>query len=289
MAFVLSSFIPLFVLLCLYTMNFPLGGMVFIPILVAIVFTFIGHKMTSGNVWVKAVQGDNLLVVDINSTGVGKVYPGEVTANPYGGIDLRVDFGGGNFENIAYDRNMAHRVAMISEGFKKAVNSVIPFKKEQVTQVVVNEVGQKHEVTVEKLSFKLTEKQFETSAWRYDYLTFFFYNSETGTLLTKPQMSTTEKELLSEYITLNQWRATKQLCDAMNRLTNHMFELLGDRLKALLGNPIFQTIMLIVMILIIGFVIVAFVPQAANVIFPAKAAAAATAPPMAPIIGGGTP
>lgn len=269
--FLVCATFPFFLVFVLQFLSFPLIGNFVIGIIVAILFALIGYWVTGNNAWIKAIQGDAVLVMDVNSTGVGKVYNAKVLTNPFGGIDLNIDFGK-DTETLAYDRRMAHRVQSPQKG-------VMGFFK-----------GNKQEGLMEKVVFTIDNETYEKAAWHYDYLTMFFYDSQLGILVTKPVIGEQEKELMSEYINLNEWRETKNLCKQMEALTNHMFNLLGQNISRLLENPIVRIIIIVFVLIIIGLVVMMFVPGVADAIFPAvEKGATGNINPIAPLTGGNVP
>jgi hypothetical protein len=269
--FIVCSMTPFFIVFILQFMKFPLIGNFVFGLVIALMLALLGYWVTGANSWVKAIQGDSVLVMDVNSTGVGKVYNAKVVTNPFGGIDLNIQFGK-ETETLAYDRRMAHRV-------QAPVRGLMSFFS-----------GSKKEGALEKVVFTIDNDTYEKAAWHYDYLTFFFYDSQLGTLLVKPYMGEQEKELMSEYINLNEWRETKNLCKQMEALTNHMFNLLGQNISRLWENPIVKFFAIALVVIVIGLVVVMFVPGAADVLFPAvDGAAKGNIAPLAPITGGNVP
>jgi hypothetical protein len=217
----------------LFFMLFPLMGILVWSLVVGLILAGAGYIITGANAWVKAIQGDSLIVIDVNSTGVGKFYNATVNNNPFGGIDLKVDFGGGETETRAYDRKVTHRIQsplklLMQPWNKKSEENVGELEK--------------------KISFSIPKDEYEKCAWHYDYLTMLFYDSETGMFLTKPYMREVEKQMQAEYLSLNEWRELKELNKTMRDFTRSTFDLIGQKFGVLFGNPIVKFIIIIAIV-----------------------------------------
>lgn len=126
MCFMFVAIISPLACFAMFFLQVPLMGILVWSVVASLVLGLIGYIITGMNPWIQAVQGDGIIVVDINSTGVGKFYVASVKNNPFGGIDLNVDFGGGQTETRVYDRKITHRIQSPLKVFMQ------PWKKKPV-------------------------------------------------------------------------------------------------------------------------------------------------------------
>ena len=123
---------PAVSIIVLGMLGFPLFGIFLWGAVIAVILAIVGFIATGQNPWIKAIQGDAIIVIDVNSTGVGKFYTAQVKNNPFGGIDLDVDFGGGKYETRVYDRKVTHRI-------QSPIKFIMqPWKRKQVKPIEPN-------------------------------------------------------------------------------------------------------------------------------------------------------
>lgn len=121
----------------------------------------------------------------------------------------------------------------------------------------------------DRIVFSMPKKQYEISAWRHDYLTMLFYDSETGMFLTKPYMREVEKQMQAEYLSLNEWRELKALNTQMRDFTRSTFDLIGQKFGAIFGSPMFKILIIIIIVVGIIAALIMFFPQITNTLLPA--------------------
>lgn len=248
MSFLMVALLPLMAVFMLLFIGLPALGVMAGGILLAVTLVLFFNTLTSMNPWIRAIQGKGILIMDINSTGVGKVYNAIVRNNPIGGVDLEIDFGGGNVEKMAYERSITHRI-------KAPIKAIISFAKGKRTIDNSQEPG---------VMIKLTDDKYQQSIWKFDYLTFAFYDSVAGVLLTKPVLSDTEKQLMIEYISLNEWRELKSLNIQMRNFTRGIFDMIANKMGGLASNPMIIIIIVIVVLLVIVVAAIIFMPGLAE-------------------------
>lgn len=248
MSFLMVALLPLMAVFMLLFIGLPAFGVMAGGILLAVILVLFFNTLTSMNPWIRAIQGKGILIMDINSTGVGKVYNAIVRNNPIGGVDLEIDFGGGNVEKMAYERSITHRI-------KAPIKAIISFAKGKRTIDNSQEPG---------VMIKLTDDKYQQSIWKFDYLTFAFYDSVAGVLLTKPVLSDTEKQLMIEYISLNEWRELKSLNIQMRNFTRGIFDMIANKMGGLASNPMIIIIIVIVVLLVIVVAAIIFMPGLAE-------------------------
>lgn len=236
--FGLTGIIPVLLLVLLIVIGMELILSTVLAFLSSILFIFVGHKMTSQNPFVRAIQDGKVLIIDTPSTGIANVYCATVLTDQLGqGIEIRTDTG----DVRAYDRIITN---LMSQPFLAKVF----FKKEIVD-------------TDSKISIELSNEQYKNAAWHYDNLTVLFYNSQLGTFLTKPLMNTQEKDLLAEYLSLNEARELRNLNHTFLALMRHTFDLISSRFSQIFGNPVFQILVVVVILAVLGYVAIQFMPQ----------------------------
>lgn len=236
--FGMSGFIPLFTLLILVFINFDLLISFILVVLITIFLIFVGHKMTSQNPFIKAIQEKRVLVFDINSTGIARIYTAEVKESTNNtGIDIKID----NGEVRAYDRSITH----LLQAPQRALMRFIP-NKEKPEEAMIE--------------IKLSNEEFKKAAWYSDYLTILFYNSQVGTFVTKPLVSEQEKSMLVEYLTLNEARELRNLNNTFLNLMRHTFDLIASRFGNIMGNPLVQIILVGIGLAIIGYLAWTYLP-----------------------------
>lgn len=237
MLFGMASFIPGLTFIMLLVLGFPILMGTLGLVLIGIMFFAMGHIFTSQHPFVRAIQDSKVLIMDVPSTGICNVYCASVYENDMNGIDIKMD----NGETRAYDRSVT--------------NLMTPPQRASLTFW-----RNKQDPMQSKIEISLSNDEYKNAAWRYDNLTILFYNSQTGTLLTKPLMSQQEKDLLAEYLSLNEARELRQLNKALLQLMRYTFDLIGDRISKIFSNPLFQIMIVMGLIIIIGYAAITFIP-----------------------------
>jgi hypothetical protein len=244
LGFLMTGFLPIMVAFMLLFLGLPAMGVMAAGIFVALILVLFFNTLTGMNPWIRAITGKGILIMDINSTGVGKMYNAVVRNNVTGGVDLVVDFGGGQVETMAYERSITHRI-------QAPIKGIITFFKGKKT---INN-SQEPKVVIE-----LTSDKYQQSIFKIDYLTMAFYDSVAGVLLTKPVLSDTEKQLMIEYISLNEWRELKSLNIQMRNFTRNTFDMIANKFGGMLSNPLMLIIIVIIVIVVIAGAAIMFVP-----------------------------
>lgn len=276
MAFFATGVIPVILCFMFLLLGFPILGILIFTTITAFFMAWAANLMTSKNVWIKAIQGECIVVLDVNSTGMGKAYPGTIVNNRVGGIDLNIDFENGKEEKMVYERDITHRM-------KAVFGSVVKKIPHQQTKEGESIYANNYDVQI-----NLPKDDYQQSLWSFGYLTFAFYDSVAGTLLTKPQLSTKEKELMVEYISLNEWRELKNLNMTMRDFTRNTFDLISARFGGILKNPVVIILIVAIIVLVIIVAGILFVPGVSQALAPAvSSATTSTGAAMKPIIGGG--
>ena len=239
----LASIMPLLFLLVTFLFTGDIMIAIIFGVLAGFGFTFIAHKVTSNNPFVKAIQDGKVLIFDTPSTRVANIYCAEVLTNTMGeGIDIKMETG----EIRAYDRIVT---SLMSQPFL----AKIFFKKNIVAPMD------------SQIKIELSNDQYKSAAWHWQNLTILFYNSQIGSFLTKPLMNQQEKELLAEYISLNEARELRNLNRTFLLLMRHTFDLIADRFSRIFGNPMFQIIIVVAILAVIGYLVLQFVPNIGGV------------------------
>lgn len=231
MVFILSSLIIMDILVSMVFMMLVAGGL-----------TIAGHLYTSQHPFVKAIQDKKVLIIDTPSTGICNIYTADVVETDMNGIDIKMESG----ETRAYDRSVTHLMTPPQRGILRFLNN-------------------KQDPIESKVEITLSNDEFKNSAWRFDNMTVLFYNSQTGTMLTKPLMSQQEKDLLAEYLSLNEARELRQLNKALLQLMRYTFDLIGDRISKILKNPAFILIIVVIAIMVLGWAAMEFLPGLSGV------------------------
>ena len=228
--FGMTGFIPLFALIGFMFIGFDLLIGVIITFMLTMFLVFVGHVATSQNPFIKAIQSKTVLIFDVNSTGICRIYNAMVKESPNNtGIDI-VNMSTG--EVRAYDRGITHLLQAPQRAIMKFM-----YHKEEPKESMVH--------------IELSNEEFKKAAWYSDYLTILFYNSQLGTFVTKPLVSEQEKTMLVEYLTLNEARELRQLNTIFLSLMRHTFDLIAQRFSGILGNPMVQ-IIIVGIVLAIG-------------------------------------
>jgi len=233
-----AGFVPLFTFIFLTLFNFNIILGVIISILITIFLVFVGHKVTSDNPFIRAIQEKRVLIFDINSTGIARVYTAIVKESGNNtGIDIVTDAG----EVRAYDRSITHLLQAPQKAFMKFI-----YNKEEPEKSMVH--------------IELSNEEFKKAAWYNDYLTMLFYNSQIGTFVTKPLISEQEKSMLVEYLTLNEARELRNLNNTFLALMRHTFDLIAERFFGFLNNPLIQIIIIGLVLFTVGYLAYMYLP-----------------------------
>lgn len=192
---------------------------------IALVVGFIGNIVTSQNPWVQAIEGRNMLCFDINSSGIVKLFSVIIQVPD---IKLKTNKGS---EMRIYDR-------MISFVLKTPEGKMLVKENEDEDTLV----------------FNMPRKDFQKSLFKSGYLNFLIYNSQTGMFLTKEFLAKSEKELMIEYVTLNEWKELKELNKIMRDFTRQTMDTINNTLGGILESPIFKVVALIFVALVVGFI-----------------------------------
>lgn len=236
--FGVTGFIPLFTLIVCLLLNIHLLLGVISSFLITILLVFVGHKFTSQNPFIKAIQEKRVLIFDINSTGIARIFTASVQESPNNtGIDISMDTG----EVRAYDRNITHLLQAPQRALMKFI-----YNKEKPEESMVE--------------IKLSNEEFKKAAWYNDYLTILFYNSQVGTFVTKPLISEQEKSMLVEYLTLNEARELRNLNNTFLSLMRHTFDLIAERFFGFLNNPMVQIIIVGLFLAVVGYLAWQYLP-----------------------------
>ena len=236
--FGVTGFIPLFTLIVCLLLNIHLLLGVISSFLITILLVFVGHKVTSQNPFIKAIQEKRVLIFDINSTGIARIFTASVQESPNNtGIDISMDTG----EVRAYDRNITHLLQAPQRALMKFI-----YNKEKPEESMVE--------------IKLSNEEFKKAAWYNDYLTILFYNSQVGTFVTKPLISEQEKSMLVEYLTLNEARELRNLNNTFLSLMRHTFDLIAERFMGFLNNPMVQIIIVGLFLAVVGYLAWQYLP-----------------------------
>jgi len=243
MLFGMASFIPGLAFILLSVLGFPILMSAVFMLLGGMFFMALGHVGTSQNPFVRAIQDGKVLIMDVPSTGVCNIYCATVRETDMNGIDIDME----NGETRAYDRGVTNLLA-------------------QPQRAIMTFFKNKQDPMQSKISINLSNDEYKNAAWHYDNLTLLFYNSQTGTLLTKPLMSAQEKDLLAEYLSLNEARELRQLNKALLQLMRYTFDLIGDRVSKILKNPIFIMAIVVMLIIVLGYAAMNFLPGMSGVV-----------------------
>ena len=238
MMFGVTGFIPLFTLIGALFVKMDLLVSIVISFLLTIFLVFSSHKVTSQNPFIKAIQQKRVLIFDINSTGIARVFTADVRESPNNaGIDIIMDGG----EVRAYDRSITHLLQAPQRAIMKFI-----YNKETPKESMVH--------------IELSNEEFKKAAWYGDYLTMLFYNSQIGTFVTKPLISEQEKSMLVEYLTLNEARELKNLNQTFLSLMRHTFDMIASRFTSLFGNPMVQIIIVGLVLAVVAFLAYQYLP-----------------------------
>ena len=236
--FAATGFVPVFTFIFLTLFNMHILVSVVISFLMSIFLIFVGHKVTSMNPFIKAIQEHRVLIFDINSTGIARVFTAEVKESANNtGIDILMDTG----ETRAYDRSITHLLQAPQRAIMKFV-----FNKENPKESMVH--------------IELSNEEFKKAAWYNDYLTMLFYNSQIGTFVTKPLISEQEKSMLVEYLTLNEARELRSLNNTFLSLMRHTFDLISQRFIGFLNSPLIQIIVIGLVLFVVGYLAYMYLP-----------------------------
>ena len=237
MLFAMAGFIPgmVFILMSVIGMNIMVN-FVFM-VLAAGGLTMAGHLFTSQHPFVKAIQEAKVLIIDTPSTGICNIYTASVVETDMNGIDIHMESG----EVRAYDRSVTNLMTPPQRGRLSFLRN-------------------KSNPMESKVKIELSNDEYKNSAWRFDNITVLFYNSQTGTMLTKPLMSQQEKDLLAEYLSLNEARELRQLNRALLQLMRYTFDLIGDRMSKILKNPVVIMLIVMALIVVLGWAAMEFLP-----------------------------
>lgn len=263
MLFGLAAYIPgmVFVLFGLIGLDIILS-MIFM-LLTGTLFLAVGHIATSQNPFVKAIQEGKVLICDVPSTGICNIYTADVIETDMNGIDIKMETG----ETRAYDRS---------------VTSLLTQPQRAIMRFLKN----KENPMESKIKIELSNDEYKNAAWKYDQMTILFYNSQTGTFITKPLMSQQEKDLLAEYLSLNEARELRHLNNALLSLMRYTFDLIGDRISKLFGNPVFQIALVVMLIIVIGYAAFQFMPGLSGAAEGAVGGITGVAEPISNVAGG---
>jgi len=237
MLFGMASFIPGLSFILLSVLGFPILLSMTFMMLGGIFFMVLGHIGSSQNPFVRAIQDGKVLIMDVPSTGIANIYCATVRETDMNGIDIEME----NGETRAYDRGVTNLLT-------------------QPQRAIMTFFKNKSDPMSSKIQINLSNDEYKNAAWRYDNLTVLFYNSQTGTLLTKPLMSAQEKDLLAEYLSLNEARELRTLNKALLQLMRYTFDLIGDRIGKLFKNPVFIMALVVMGLIVIGFLAMQFMP-----------------------------
>ena len=243
MLFGMASFIPGLLFIILSLLEFPIMLSITFMLLGSFFFMILGHIGSSQNPFVRAIQDGKVLIMDVPSTGIANIYCATVKETDMNGIDICMD----NGETRAYDRGVTNLLA-------------------QPQRALMTFFKNKSDPMQSKIEIKLSNDEYKNAAWRYDNLTLLFYNSQTGTLLTKPLMSAQEKDLLAEYLSLNEARELRQLNKALLQLMRYTFDLIGDRISKIFKNPVFILALVVMGLIVVGFLAMQFMPGGTEMI-----------------------
>lgn len=260
---ILAFFLSFFLSFPLELMLNPLGVLSFviiaiIPILIVASFMQI---WTNQDKWIKVAQGDAMGVIELNSTGVGTIYPAVMKKYPEGGVTLVTNIG--VQEERVYDRNLIQRIIPGlggKIGFKKS-------KPELVEPDIVN--------------LEVPAKRFDQYSFNIEGRTFLIRDAVTGTFFTKGLLSDHEKGLIEDNLAMNELYEARKLADKFDKLTTHMSNQLGDTLSGILNNPYFGILVIVVVVIIVAFIAMNYLPgllQSLGLIKPAVATTVQSAP-----------
>jgi hypothetical protein len=243
-------------------LNFVIIGV--IPVLIVASFMQI---WTNQDKWIKIGQGDAMGVIELNSTGVGTIYPAIMKKYPEGGITLVTDTG--IKEERVYDRNLIHRIVpakfFAKIGFKKS-------SPELKNPDIVN--------------LEVPSSRFDQYQFNIDGRSFLVRDAVTGVFFTKDMLNEHEKELTEKNLSANELWEVRKMSKEMEALTSHMMNQLGDTIGGILSNPYFTILIVVVVVIILAFVAMTYGPgllQSLGFLKPAATQAATTAAPQ--IIG----
>lgn len=135
----------------------------------------------------------------------------------------------------------------------------------------------KQDLDNNRIVFSMPRTEYEKSAWRHDYLTILFYDSETGMFLTKPYMREAEKKMQAEYLSLNEWKELKELNKTMRNFTRTTFDLIGQKFGGMFSSPMMKLVIIVIVVMIIIGGLIMFFPQIQQAVMPAVKTATGTA------------
>lgn len=187
--FFFAAITPLLMMMIMFYLGFPILGATLISILIGFALAFTGNVITSQPAFIKAFEGEGILAFDFNSSGITRLFTVQVQVP-----DIAIKTKDG-IEKRLYDRTI----------------SLIMREPEKAGIYEKDNVNEKTGEATRDLVFTMGREKYQQSLFKAGYLNFLLFNSQTGMFVTKEQLATMEKNLMVEYVTLNEWREIREL------------------------------------------------------------------------------
>jgi hypothetical protein len=231
-----------------------LGGM--------IVTVFIGNVLLTKNAWVKAIEKEGILLMDLTSAGVIPTGIARLKQNKFG--QKLFSFTQGDEEvTRLYDREVGWTLKEPLEGGYQILRS--------------KETGKKY------VQIQLEEDTFAKSVFFTDYMQCLIFNSQSGSFLTKSELGDNEREKLITYLTLNEQRELRELRKTLTEFMRDYANRLQQILGGLVNSNGFKILIIVLILLGIGAAIWFLVPGAKEAIMGAPNAVGGLIPSGKPV------
>jgi hypothetical protein len=252
--FFAASFLPLIITVIVAISSFLYLGNDFIGVGIVTILSaffsvvvcgFAGFQITGQNAWVKAVQGEAMLLFAYSSTGTGQIFSCVTKQNPSGGIDVVAKLGKEEAV-LAYDKPMSYRVLSPIRGIMELIH---PKKNDDFSSDKAKTV------------ITIVNEDFDKYAMRFGYLTVLFFNNETGTLTNKFAVNELEKFYAMKYLSLHLDRKMDIYISELRMARKNFFDALLNQISAFLKSPMFPVLALAIGAFFVLVLIVMMWPQ----------------------------
>lgn len=253
---VLPPVVSVFSIFVLMLLGIPIIGVYLFALIFALAVGFTSASLMGKNPLIQTLMGKYVLVADVNSTGIIGLYNARTINEENDRVRLKIFFPN-RVEERTFDRSLFKR-------FRLPIPAVLTFTKEENEEY-------------ETLKMGVKKADLDTVQFGSEHFSLIFYNSMTGNVMPKPQLSEVEKALIVEHVNNDLLRETRRLNTTIRDFMRHTFDTIFDKVGNLLGNPMVQGIIGVLIIVFILFIIISFVPGAQEALLGSSKTVADTA------------
>lgn len=236
---VLLSFMPLFFMTMALAIGLNWLGGALVGISSMFILLIIGNAALTKNAWIKAIEKEGILLLNLNSTGIIPTGIARIKQNKFG--QKLFSFKQGDEEvSRLYDREAGWTLKEPLEGTYEILRN--------------KETGKK------MVRIELEEDSYAKSVYFTDYMSCLIFNEQSGNFITKQELGDQERDKLITYLTLNEQRELRELNATLNNFIRNYADKLNQVAGGMVNSTGFKVVIVIIVLAVLGVLLWVFLP-----------------------------